>query len=153
MSASRVITRALIAVAFLWAGWVALPSDLAAQDKEGIEAIDESAIREVVKGQLDAFQRDDGGAAFSYASPAIRKMFKTPEAFMDMVRRSYPAVYRPRWVAFEEIVNAEGKTVQPVTVLGPDNVPVLALYFMERQTDGRWLIDGCYIVPTGGEDA
>lgn len=50
-------------------------------------------------------------------------------------------------------MEAEGKTIQPVLVLGPDNVTVMALYVMERQADGAWLMDGCYLVPTGDKAA
>ena len=110
-------------------------------------AADRAAIRHVIEGQLDAFQRDDGVAAFSFASPSIRRMFGAPDNFMDMVRRGYQPVYRPRWVEFHDLVETGGKIIQPVLVLGPDNVAVMALYVMQRQPDGAWLIDGCYLVP------
>ena len=113
----------------------------------GVGAADRAAIRQVIEGQLDAFRRDDGVAAFSFASPSIRRMFGTADIFMDMVRRGYQPVYRPRWVEFRDLVEADGKTIQPVFVVGPDNVAVMALYVMERQPDGAWLIDGCYLVP------
>ena len=107
-----------------------------AETPSGAGAADRAAIR-----------RDDGVAAFSLASPSIRRMFETPDIFMDMVRRGYQAVYRPRSLEFRDLEEAEGKIVQPVFVVGPDNVAVLALYVMQRQPDGAWLIDGCYLVP------
>ena len=116
-------------------------------------AADRAAIRHVIEGQLDAFRRDDGVAALSFASPSIRRMFGAPDIFMDMVRRGYQPVYRPRWLEFRDLVETGGKTVQPVLVLGPDNVAVMALYFMERQPDGAWLIDGCYLVPVNDKAA
>lgn len=119
----------------------------------GVGAADRAAIRHVIEGQLDAFRRDDGAAAFAFASPTIRRMFSTPDHFMDMVRRGYRAVYRPRWLEFRALVEAEGKIVQPVLVLGPDHVAVMALYVMERQPDGAWLIDGCYLVPARDKEA
>ena len=118
-----------------------------AETPSGAGAADRAAIRHVIEGQLDAFRRDDGVAAFSFASPSIRRMFKTPDIFMDMVRRGYQAVYRPRSLEFRDLEEAEGKIVQPVFVVGPDNVAVMALYVMQRQPDGAWLIDGCYLVP------
>ncbi len=57
-------------------------------------------IRGVIERQLAAFERDDADGAFAFASPGIRRRFGTPETFMDMVRRHYPPVYRPRDVAF-----------------------------------------------------
>jgi hypothetical protein len=118
-----------------------------AETPSGAGAADRAAIRHVIEGPLDAFRRDDGVAAFSFASPSIRRMFKTPDIFMDMVRLGYQAVYRPRSFEFRDLEEAGGKTVQPVFVVGPDNVAVMALYVMQRQADGAWLIDGCYLVP------
>ncbi len=52
--------------------------------------------------ELEAFQRDDEVTAFSYAAPRVRAHFRTPANFMQMVRDSYRAVYRPRAVKFLE---------------------------------------------------
>lgn len=35
-------------------------------------------IRNVILAQLEAFKADDGTAAFSFAAPEIRKIFRTP---------------------------------------------------------------------------
>src|SRR6185369_2536882 len=64
---------------------------------------DRGAIRAVIEQQLAAFQRDDGEAAFAFASPGIRAQFQTAETFMSMVRSGYPPVYRPREVQFGEL--------------------------------------------------
>ena len=61
---------------------------------------DARQVRAIVEAQLDAFARDDAVRAFSYAAPSIRSMFGDAERFMEMVRRSYPLVYRPASVAF-----------------------------------------------------
>jgi hypothetical protein len=104
-----------------------------------------NAIRAVVQAQLDAFQRDDGAAAFGYASPSIRAMFRTPERFMAMVREGYAPVYRPRGVEFRDVVRWRGRITQRVRLVSPDGVPVIANYLMERQDDGSWRIDGCIL--------
>ena len=104
-----------------------------------------NAIRAVVQAQLDAFQRDDGAAAFGYASPSIRAMFRSPERFMAMVREGYAPVYRPRQVEFRDVVQWRGRITQRVRLIGPDGVPVIANYLMERQDDGSWRIDGCIL--------
>lgn len=102
-------------------------------------------IRQVIEGQLEAFQRDDGTAAFSYASPSIQQKFRSAETFMQMVQSGYPQVYRPRAVEFEEL-NLEGdRAVQRLFFVGPDGGGSLALYFMERQPGGGWKIDGVQI--------
>lgn len=101
-----------------------------------------AAIRGVIERQLQAFQEDDGGTAFSYASPTIQRQFGDAETFMAMVKRGYPAVYRPQTVEFRDVEVEGGTALQEVFFIGPDGRPQLALYFMERQEDGSWKING-----------
>lgn len=110
-----------------------------------VSSSDHAAIRDVIQGQVDAFRRDDGDAAFGYASPAIRGMFGNPEMFMDMVRQGYQPVYRPRVFEFREIVTLHGMVTQKVHVVGPDGRPVTAFYPMMQLPDGSWRIEGCYL--------
>jgi Domain of unknown function (DUF4864) len=111
-----------------------------------IGAPDRAAIKGVIERQIDAFRRDDGPGAFAFASPAIKRMFGTPENFMDMVRGGYPQVYRPSAVGFGELMRANGVLVQLVEIVGPDGLPVVAVYEMERQPDGSWQINGCSLL-------
>ncbi|WP_395713753.1 DUF4864 domain-containing protein [Reyranella sp.] len=106
---------------------------------------DRSAIRDIIQSQIEAFRRDDGEAAFGYASPEIRRMFGTSDIFMDMVRQGYQPVYRPRVFDFREIVDLHGQVTQKVHVIGPDGRPVTALYPMTQLPDGTWRINGCYL--------
>lgn len=106
---------------------------------------DRAAIRSVIERQLGAFRRDDGAAAFAFASPGIKAMFGTPGNFIDMVRRAYQPVYRPREVEFRDLGDEGGRLTQRVLLVGPDGLPVIARYVMQRQPDGWWLIDGCVI--------
>ena len=110
-----------------------------------VSASDQTAIRDVIEGQVDAFRRDDGDAAFGYASPSIQGMFGSSEIFMDMVRQGYRPVYRPRVFEFREIVILHGMVTQKVHVVGPDGRPVTAFYPMTQQPDGSWRIEGCYL--------
>ena len=103
-------------------------------------------IRGVIERQLAAFQRDDARGAFAFASPGIRRRFDTPETFMDMVRRHYAPLYRPRGVAFGALRDGPRGLLQEVRLTGPDGRVVTALYIMERQPDGSWKIDGVYLL-------
>ena len=114
-----------------------------------VPAKDRAAIRDVIERQLGAFQHDDGPAAFAFASPGIKAMAGTPDAFMAMVRQQYQPVYRPREVQFQGLGPEEGRLTQRVLLVGPDNVPVIAHYFMERQPDGSWRISGCVLERSG----
>jgi hypothetical protein len=114
---------------------------------------DRMAIRQVIESQLQAFLKDDGSMAFSFATPAIQAIFQTPDNFMAMVRAGYQPVYRPRAVSFKDIVEFNGGPAQRVIVVGPDGVPVMAVYPMRRMQDGTWRIDGCYLVAFRRDDA
>lgn len=108
-------------------------------------------IRSVIEHQLAAFEKDDAQGAFALASPAIQAQFKNPENFMQMVKTSYPAVYRPRSVFFEKITTIQGNITQPVLLLAPNGIPLRALYFMEKQPDNIWRINGCFLVSLEGK--
>lgn len=107
---------------------------------------DRAAIEAVITEQMAAFGRDDGEAAFNFATPELRGMFGDAARFMTMVRQGYQPVYRPRSVAFGELTEQDGQTIQEVGVIGPDGVPRVAVYTMERQADGSWRIAGCRLV-------
>ena len=105
----------------------------------------QSEIRAIIEDQLEAFRLDDAPRAFSHAAPGIQQAFPTPEAFMDMVRRGYLPVYRPKDVAFGPAEEIDGTAVQQVFVTGPDGKDWVALYTLERQPDGAWKISGCLL--------
>ena len=113
----------------------------------GVIEIDAQAIRQVVSAQLDAFRRDDWEEAFGFASPSVQRQFGGPDQFRAMVIAGYQPVYRPRETRFGEIINFQGRPAQQVHVIGPDGIPVLAIYPMERQKDGVWRIAGCFLLP------
>jgi hypothetical protein len=106
---------------------------------------DRAAIRDVISRQVEAFRSDDAEAAFGLASPDIQRLFGAPQIFMDMVRRAYQPVYRPRAFTFGNIVELNGQPTQRVHVVGPDGRRVNALYAMARLPDGSWRIDGCFL--------
>ena len=111
-----------------------------------VPASDHAAIEGVISQQIEDFQRDDGAAAFAFASPELQTMFGDPARFMGMVRSGYQPVYRPRSFTFGDVVENDGRIVQEVGVIGPDGVPRMALYTMEQQPDGSWRIAGCQLV-------
>ncbi len=119
-----------------------------AQAQADLSAADRASIQGVVTRQIDAFRHDDAEAASGFASPGIQDQFGTPGRFLDMVRRAYPAVHRPRAVEFTGLRLGEGAVVQEVELVGPDGAPELALYTMERDSAGAWRIAGCTLVPS-----
>jgi hypothetical protein len=134
--------------------WVLLPALLpftaAAED---LAPADARAVRAVIEAQLDAFRTDDAPRAFSYAAAGIRETFGTAEVFIEMVRRSYPVVYRPKSVQFDPPVFVDGEVVQPVRMTDADGRAWLAVYPMQRQPDGGWRINGCRLGRFAGREA
>jgi hypothetical protein len=124
-----------------------------AEDDADLRADDREAIQQVIRKQLEAFQRDDEVEAFSYAAPSIQAQFKTPADFMRMVRDRYEAVYRPRSTRFLEAFVLNGQVMQPLEVVAPDTSVLVAIYFMERQADGTWRISGCMLGTSEGQTA
>ncbi|WP_205625020.1 DUF4864 domain-containing protein [Geminicoccus roseus] len=114
-----------------------------------VSEADLQSVQQVIRRQLDAFLADDGEAAFGLASPGIQGLFGSPQRFMSMVREAYPQVYRAREAEFRDIVEMNGRPTQRVLLVGPDGIPVIALYPMERQPDGSWRIDGCMLARSG----
>ncbi len=120
-----------------------------AQAPLDMPAPDRAAIRSTIESQMAAFRRDDGEAAFAFATPGIQAMFGTPESFLEMVRRGYAPVYRPRSVEFADIVGDPEHPVQLVHVVGPDGEAVIAAYEMARESTG-WRINGCVLLRPPG---
>ena len=131
------------ALLFALALGVALVPPAAAQN--AIAAADRAEFQKVILEQLGAFRRDDGAAAFALAAPGIRETFGTPETFMDMVRQGYQPVYRPQTFEFGDASVGPHGPEQRVFVVGPDGRDYIAVYPMERQPDGRWLVNGCLL--------
>lgn len=118
-----------------------------------LEELDRLAARSAIERQLDAFRRDDAAAAYDLASPSIQGMFPTKDIFLEMVRRGYPPVYRPRSFEFGPARDEGGLVEQSVRIQDGDGVDWDAVYSLERQPDGTWRISGCRLVKRPGESA
>lgn len=105
----------------------------------------------VIKSQMAAFQRDDGKAAFSFASPDVQDQFGSPEAFLAAFADTYKPVYRAQSVTFLNLAYSRGRLVQRVLLQGPEGKPVVALFPMVQAADGSWRIDGCVLLPAAGK--
>lgn len=126
--------RRLVKVVILMCAVFALAPAFAAEPRDG-------AIKSVITRQLEAFQRDDAGGAFAFASPTIQGIFGDADTFIGMVKRGYPQVYRPKAFAFTGIADRDGKLYQRVRIEGADGKAVTAVYEM-IEIDGQWRING-----------
>ena len=128
----KMVGAAAVAMA-LWAG-TASADDLTA-----------ASSRAIVERQFDAFQRDDGQAAYALAAPTIKDMFSDTDHFMAMVRDHYAPVYRHRSVEFGAFAESGDEASLQATLVDNDNVVWTALYSFRRASNGDWLISGCVL--------
>jgi len=129
----------VLAVALLLPG-------LAAADNR-VTSGDVAQIRGVIQRQIEAFRRDDARGAFALASPGVQEAFGDAERFLEVVRTSYRAVYRPAAVAILRLrVTGADEAVQQVQLTDPSGALWLAYYGMQRQKDGSWRTSGCHLV-------
>lgn len=105
-------------------------------------------IKRVISAQREALVAGDGERAFSFAAPSIRRHFGDDAAFMRMVRQSYAALIDARYVEFLDGAVIGGDVVQPLRLVLPDGVVMVALYGLERQSDGAWRITSCVVAPS-----
>jgi hypothetical protein len=106
----------------------------------------------IIQNQIEAFLNDDAETAYSFASPQIRGKFPDKTIFFDMVKRGYAPVYRPGNFAFGRN-RVEGDTiVQEVLISGPDGKDWTALYFLVRQPDGTYKINGVQMLQAPGPE-
>lgn len=137
---------------FLFALFLTLSSFAATA--EPLSSSDKMEFQRIITAQIGAFRADDGQAAYGYAAPVVRKIFPTSDVFMAMVKQGYPQVYRPQSFAFNDtLIDPLGRPAQKVTIVGPDGKTYIAIYTMERQPDGTWLISGCTMAQIPGVDA
>jgi Domain of unknown function (DUF4864) len=106
---------------------------------------DVAAGQAVIRSQEEAFGHDDAAAAYAFASPGITSWYRTPEAFMYMVRNGYAPVYRHRSFEFGAATTFEGKIYQEVHIIDEDGVAWEALYTLEGQSDGSLKISACVL--------
>ena len=106
------------------------------------------AIQGTISAQLAALKAGDAGKAFAHASPSIRRQFGTAADFLAMVRTAYGALIAARYTEFLVGAIIEGKVIQPLRLVAPDNSVLVALYTMQKQPDGRWKISGCVLAPS-----
>ncbi|MEM9716492.1 MAG: DUF4864 domain-containing protein [Pseudomonadota bacterium] len=103
-------------------------------------------IEATIESQLQAFMADDFGEAFTFADDNIKRIFRTPERFGQMVTNGYPMVHRPRAYEFQELREVAGGLYQNVLIEDQFGNYHIAEYAM-RATPNGWKIRGVQILP------
>jgi len=117
-------------------------------DSPTLQRAEWKAIEQAIGQQRAALKAGDGARALTFATPAIRDQFGSPDRFMRMVRDGYAPLLAARDTRFLEGAVIEGAVIQPLRLILPDNTVLVAIYQMEKQKDGRWKIAGCVLAPS-----
>jgi len=104
----------------------------------------ESAARDVISNQIKAFQAEDLGRAYQFASPFIQEKFATPETFGRMVREGYPMIWQPAEVTFLEARETGGRLWQEVLLRDAAGRGWIAEYELV-ELNGKMRINGVRI--------
>ena len=115
---------------------------------EALPPADWLAIRSVVEDQRAALATGDAQRAFAYASPGVRGRFRDAATFFAMVRRSYSPLIEARVAQLLDGAVVDGRVIQPLQLVMPDDTVLVALYTMERLRGGAWRVAACLIAPS-----
>lgn len=114
-----------------------------------LNSADVRAIHGVIQSQIQALAQDDAVGAFDLASPDAKERLGTPENFLQIIKEHYSPIYRHRLALFSPPENINGNIIQIVRLTTRDSHVWLAVYRMQRDTEGRWRVDGCQLFETG----
>lgn len=114
---------------------------------------DRSAARATITQQIEAFKANDPATAYAQAAPQIQAMFTSPEMFLAMVEQGYKPVLHPRSYSFDKVEATEDGLAQELTLQDEAGTDWQALYLLQKQADGRWLITGCTLKKAPGDKA
>ncbi|WP_170789781.1 DUF4864 domain-containing protein [Ruegeria lacuscaerulensis] len=98
-----------------------------------------------IAAQIQAFKADDFATAFTFASPNIQSIFRTPENFGNMVRNGYPMVWRPSDIRFLELREIAGALWQKVLIVDGAGQTHILDYQMIQLENG-WKINGVQLL-------
>lgn len=132
--------RQLIFGVVFWIGWSG--SVFAADNLPS-----EPAIEGTIQSQIDAFRADDFEGAFTFASPNIQTLFRSPDNFGSMVKNGYPMVWRPDELRFLELREIAGNLWQKVLIRDAAGTVHILDYQMIETADG-WRINGVQLLRT-----
>jgi hypothetical protein len=133
----------------LWPGLAGAALVLSSSTAIAFSDDDRAESRAVIEQQIDAFRRDDGAIAFSFASPELRAIFQNPERFMAMVRNGYAPVYRPKTYSFSGVAETAEGLNDTLAIEDAQGQAWTAIYTLEKQPDGSWKITSCHLERVG----
>ena len=136
---------------WLWLlGILVLHGSLVTSETVASELAKDNA-KAVIEAQIEAMAIDDWSKAYSYAAPAIRKRFGSPQRFKEMVLKGYKIVYRPRSISFQGVENFGVAPGFVFHLIGTDGQAARVVYLMIKDEDEGWRIAGVQLFKIKGK--
>lgn len=114
-------------------------AESAASARPSTAAVKEK-LRAVVRGQLDAFARQDFPAAYAFAAPEIQEQFSLAD-FEKMVKSTYPIIANSTEAVFGLILDDGSNALVNVRIVGRNQGSVNYQYLLEKVGE-QWRIGG-----------
>ncbi len=140
MKRHQALVRLILGLLIVW--W---PAQSLAADLDQSEM---AAIQGVVQLQINALAKDDADSAFALTTADTRNRLGTADNFLRLIKEQYDPVYRHRLALFSVPQVVNGKTYQVVRLTDLNSHVWVAIYLMNKDTDGAWKIDGCQLLET-----
>lgn len=140
------MTRCFFAMLILLSG-LALPLSSAAAVNE-VSQEDQLAIKTVVASQLAALADDNADAAFALATADTRSRLRNSDIFLQIIKQQFTPIYRHQRALFSPPEVIAGRMVQIVRLTDSESSVWLAIYQMQKESDGQWKIAGCRLIET-----
>lgn len=113
----------------------------------GLSRLEVDGIRHAVRGQIRALAARDSDTAFSHLTPVIQDYFADPAAFEKSLLKNAWPMLAVKTFAFADIGREATDAVQKVVLTDTQDNRWMATFKLQRQPDGRWAIQGCFVGP------
>ena len=113
--------------------------------------LEKDQVKAVIEAQIEAMAKDDWPKAYSFASPAIRKRFGSPQRFKEMVLKGYKIVYRPRSISFQGVEKLGVASGFVFHLIGTNGQAARVVYLMIKDEDEGWRIAGVQLFNIKGK--
>lgn len=102
----------------------------------------------IIEEQLRAFREDDASLAYALNSDDFQHEYRDEKHFMMMMRFTHKPLVNHLSYTFKGTSHIKDRLVQTVEMLNPSGSSTTVMFYLQKNTDGAWLIDGYTILDT-----
>ena len=96
-------------------------------------ATERTAAQKTISSQLHAFNAGNWTEAVKFQSEGLKGNFESPEAFGEMIEKTYPAFVHPKKVVYGRSINVAGHIQFEVSLTGQDDSVTNAIYSLVKE--------------------